>query len=231
MPEFTVLGARRTGASHRIITKNNITLGFLSYTYGLNVLSLPPGEPNLGSLINRDRMTQEINTLRPLCDFLIVSMHWGDEYMLIEPVQSQTNFALFLAGLNVDLIIGHHPHVLQRVETLKRADGKPMLCFYSLGNFASNQREKERVLGGLMLVTITKEEGETSITDSGLIPVVTHIERGFTNTKIYPLYSYTQELLDKHLLRITDKTMDLEFFNDVLSKLNTKIITNNPFLN
>jgi poly-gamma-glutamate synthesis protein (capsule biosynthesis protein) len=235
MPEFTVLGARRSRPDapalpdHRIITKNNITLGFLSYTYGLNGLSLPAGEPNLVSLINREKMTHDINTLRPLCDFLIVSMHWGDEYKLIEPVASQKDLAKFLAQHNVDLVIGHHPHVLQRVEQIKRHDGKEMLCFYSLGNFASNQREKEMILGGMMLVTFTKEEGELSISSWGLIPTVTHYDQGFLNTKVYPLYSYTEELLEKHHLRPIDKTMDFKFFNDVTSKLNVKLITSNPF--
>jgi poly-gamma-glutamate synthesis protein (capsule biosynthesis protein) len=185
--EFTVIGARKSGESHRIVTKNNITLGFLSYTYGLNGFTLPAGEPNLVSLINREKMSQEINILRTLCDFLIVSMHWGEEYML-EAGTAQKSLAEFLAQHNVDLIIGHHPHVLQPVSSLDRPDGKKMLCFYSLGNFVSNQREKERILGALMLVTFTKEGEELSISDSGLIPVICHFEIGYVNTKVYPLY-------------------------------------------
>jgi poly-gamma-glutamate synthesis protein (capsule biosynthesis protein) len=226
---FTVLGARKSGEHHKVITKNNISLGFLSYTYGLNGHVLPKDKPNLVSLINREKMAEEIKALRPLCEILIVSMHWGDEYRLIEPGPDQIDLALFLAEQNVDLIIGHHPHVLQRVETLKRADGKDMLCFYSLGNFCSNQREKERLLGGLMVVTFTKEEAEVTISDSGMIPVVTHYEQGFTNTKVYPYYSYTQELLNKHLMRQIDNKMNFDFFNGVLEKLNTKLITSNPF--
>jgi poly-gamma-glutamate synthesis protein (capsule biosynthesis protein) len=160
---------------------------------------------------------------------LIVSMHWGDEYRLVEPGPDQIDLARFLAEQNVDLIIGHHPHVLQRVETLKRPDGKETLCFYSLGNFCSNQREKERLLGGLMVVTFTKEDNEVTISDSGMIPVVTHYEQGFVNTKVYPYYAYTQELLNRHLMRQIDNKMDFNFFNGVLEKLNTKLITSNPF--
>jgi poly-gamma-glutamate synthesis protein (capsule biosynthesis protein) len=227
--EFTVIGARKAGVSHKIVRKNNIALGFLSYTFSLNGIPLPEGEPNLVSMINRDRMKEEIAALKPLCDFLIVSMHWGDEYELIEPVKSQKDLAVFLAEQNVDLIIGHHPHVLQRVETLKRADGKDMLCFYSLGNFASNQREKERVLGGMMYVKITKDESSIGITDSGLIPVVCHFEQGFQHMKMYPLYEYTEKLLSRHLLHSLDKTMDFGWFNEVIYKLNTKIIMYDPF--
>jgi poly-gamma-glutamate synthesis protein (capsule biosynthesis protein) len=227
--DITVIGARKTGESGRIITKNNISLGFLSYTYGLNGFALPANEPNLVSLINRGKMAQEIQTLRPLCEFLVVSMHWGEEYMLIEPDSYQKNLAVFLAEQNVDLIIGHHPHVLQRVETLKRSGGGNTLCFYSLGNFVSHQREKERILGGIMLATFTKEGEELSITKSGLIPVICHFEAGYANTKVYPIFSYTDELLKKHYVRLLDSNMNFDFFHSVLRKLGTKIIMYNPF--
>jgi len=231
---ITVIGARKTGVSRRIVVKNNMSLGFLSYTYGLNGFPLPAKEPNLVSLINRNKMTEEIKALRPSCDFLIVSMHWGDEYVLVEPGADQVDLAQFLADLDVDLIIGHHPHVLQRTETITRRNGKKTLCFYSLGNFVSNQREKERILGALMLVTFTKEgsgfmPGELNISNSGMIPVICHFEINYKNTKVYPLYSYTQELLDKHLLFQLDKTMDMNYFYSVLTKLNTKMIMHYPF--
>ncbi len=230
VPEITVIGARKAGESKRIITKNNITLGFLSYTYGLNGHTLPKNNQNLVSIINKDKMAEEIAALRPLCDFLIVSMHWGDEYLLIEPAESQIELAGFLAEQNVDLIIGHHPHVLQRVEILPRPDNKETLCFYSLGNFVSNQIRKERVLGGVMLATFTKEGGNLYISDSGMIPVVCHFEQSYKNTKVYPLYSYTEELLAKHLLKSRDKSMDFDFFNSILNQLGTKLIMKNPFL-
>jgi poly-gamma-glutamate synthesis protein (capsule biosynthesis protein) len=232
-PGITVVGARKDEAPQTIITANNITLGFLSYTYGLNGIPLPKSKPNLVSLINKEKMEKDIEALRPLCDFLIVSMHWGDEYRLVEPGQDQKNLAAFLAELNTDLIIGHHPHVLQRFETLPRPDGKETLCFYSLGNFVSNQRGKERLLGALMAVTFTKERlearKEISISHSGLIPVICHYDRGFANTKVYPLYSYGEEMLEKHGNRAEDEEMTFAFFNSVLEQLGTEIFMNDPF--
>lgn len=240
MENITVIGARKTGQNANaqagsLITMNNITLGFLSYTYGLNGHALPAGEPNLVSLINRTRMAQEIGALRPLCDFLVVSMHWGEEYLLIEPGQDQTALARFLSEQNVDLVIGHHPHVLQRVERLPRPDGKETLCFYSLGNFVSHQRGKERLLGGIMAVTFTKEETITQpprffISNSGLIPIICHFDQNFLNTKIYPLHAYTEELLERHHQRIRDDKMDMESFNLILMKLRTKLISHTMFL-
>ena len=228
--EFTVIGARKEGPSARIITKNNITLGFLSYTYGLNGNTLPKDNPNLVSLISRKIIEEEVASLRPLCDFLIVSMHWGDEYML-QPNKTQIDLAVFLANLNVDLIIGHHPHVLQRVETLKRPDGKETICYYSLGNFVSHQRERERIIGALLALTFVKQlTGELSIINYGIIPVITHYDRAFSNTKIYPLYSYTDELLNRHALKNFENGLSFDFFNGVTDRLNAQIFKGAPFM-
>ena len=232
---LTVIGARKEGESARIISKNNITLGFLAYTFSLNGIPLPSDNPNLVSMINREKMAEEITALRPLCDFLIVSMHWGEEYRL-EPGREQAELALFLARHNVDLIIGHHPHVLQRTATIVQRDGRKTLCFYSLGNFVSTQRERERLFGGMMVVTFTKEiSGDEiknlSMSELGMIPVVTHYDRYFRNSKIYPLVSYNEELLRNHGLRIIqDPGLDMNFFYSVLNRVNARIIMKNPFI-
>ena len=226
IPNITVIGAQRTEISYRIITRNNISLGFLSYTYGLNGNPLPKDRPNLVSLINRKKMEEDITALRPLCDFLIVSMHWGDEYSG-EPTPYQTGLAAFLAQHNVDLVIGHHPHVLQRFESLPRPDGKNTLCFYSLGNFAAHQRQKERILGAMMHVTFIKEGEELSIVDPALIPVVCHFDSNYSGTKVYPLYSYTEELLKNHRSRASDNTLTIDYFHSAVKGLHTKIIMSN----
>ncbi|GHV68099.1 capsular polysaccharide biosynthesis protein [Spirochaetia bacterium] len=229
IPGVRYLGVQKTAEKPQlIITKNNISLGFLAYTYGTNGLALPKDKPWLVSLINRENMAKEIDALRPLCDFLIVSMHWGDEYAA-DPSAGQTSLAAFLAEHNVDLVIGHHPHVLQRFELIPRADGKNTYCFYSLGNFASNQLRKETILGGLMYVKFLKEGQETSIADAGLIPMVCHFDAYLANTRVFPLYSYTEDLLGKHWYHIRDKSLSLEYFSQVSEKLKVKVISQNPF--
>ena len=86
-----------------------------------------------------------------------------------------------------------------------------------------------------MVVTFTKqadesEQYELSISDYGTIPVICHFDRSFRNTKIYPLYSYTEELLDNHALMRSDPSLTMEFFNTVTERMGTKIITQNPFI-
>ena len=241
--ELTVIGARRSGESAVIVTKNNISFGFLAYTFSVNGFTIPANNPNLVSLINRTKMAEEINALRPLCDFLIVSMHWGDEYALT-PSREQISLANFLAERDVDLIIGHHPHVLQRVDTITRSNGKKTICYYSLGNLVTHQLEWERLIGGMAVVTFTKEgtaapdgkiiwSGEQGITDFGMIPLITHFEQSrFRDTKIYTLYNYTEELLKLHGLRTRPaepKPITMNYFYNVLNRLHTKIIMHDPF--
>jgi len=230
IPGIVCLGIRRKKEQEPIvISRNNISLGFLSYTFSTNGLPLPKDKPWMVSMTNRETMAAEIKALRPLCDFLIVSIHWGDEYTR-EPNTYQKNMAAFLAERDVDVVLGHHPHVLQRVENIKRPDGKQMLCFYSLGNFASNQERKETLLGALAYVVFNKREDELFIGDAGLVPLLTHIEPGYAKTKIYPLYAYTPELMKSHRLYSRDKEFTLNFFNTYLAGLNAKLFTRNPFL-
>jgi poly-gamma-glutamate synthesis protein (capsule biosynthesis protein) len=201
--QASYLGIRRSQEQRErplIIEKNRITLGFLSYTYGTNGLRTPKDKPYLVSLINTEKMAEEIGALRPGCDFLVVSMHWGTEYEKA-PNREQEKLAQFLARHNVDLIIGHHPHVLQPAVYLPRPDGGETLCVYSLGNFLSAQDMNAALLGGLLYVRLTKAPdggGAVVIEQAGILPLVTHYEEGYTAFRVYPLYDYTPELAARH---------------------------------
>ncbi len=88
------------------------------------------------------KLTQIIRKKFPQ-QFLIVFLHWGEEYQLISS-SSQRKLAHSLIDAGADLIIGSHPHVVQEIEKYK---GK--LIFYSLGNFIFDQyfsRETQRGL-------------------------------------------------------------------------------------
>jgi poly-gamma-glutamate synthesis protein (capsule biosynthesis protein) len=224
---LTVIGAQDPEKEQHIITKNNITLGLLSYTFSLNGNALPKDKPNLVSLIDREIIAEETAALRPLCDFLVISVHWGEEYLLIEPDAFQTDLALFFAEQNADLIIGHHPHVLQKFERIARPDGKFTYCIYSLGNFVSNQTEKARALGGLLHITFTKIGDVSFISDYGLLPVICHFDKNLSNTKVYPFYAYTEELLKDHYIRLKDAKMTLDFYKEILNNLNIQIFAKN----
>jgi len=238
IPNITVLGIHRSEEERSqpaLLRKNNITLGFLSYTYGTNGLPIPRDKPYLVSLINNEIMAKEIDALRPLCDFLVVSMHWGEEYHH-EYSKTQETLAALLAEHRVDLVIGHHPHVIQPIEYITRPDGGPMLCVYSLGNLLSAQSMNATLLGALAYIKIKKlpvkdgEAAEIVFTDAGAIPLVTHYERGYTGFKVYPLYAYSEELLARHLKNYERIELTMNYLNETAAKiLGDKEIRRNPF--
>ncbi len=104
-------------------------IGFLGYYGGSEAppaRGLKPGvaERTL-SLITRDVTQLRSNG----AEFIIVNLHWGTE-KAIAPEKSQVDFAHTLIDAGVDVVVGHHPHVLQGIE--KYGNG---VIAYSLGNF------------------------------------------------------------------------------------------------
>lgn len=202
-------------ATPRLMEVDGLTLGFLGYTYGTNGIPIPQGREYIISLIEKERMAAEIAALRPQCDYLVVSLHWGTEYSL-SPSQSQRELAQLVADSGADLIIGHHPHVIQPAEWIVRADGGKTFCAYSLGNFVSSQDKKETMLGGLLGLTVVRHEDGTIETQGpGVLPVMTHFEDRSKNYRVYPLEEYPQELIAKHSLRKKAGALTLKYYNDL----------------
>jgi poly-gamma-glutamate synthesis protein (capsule biosynthesis protein) len=175
-------------------------------------------------------MEKEIAALRPLCDFLVVSMHWGEEYRQ-SANKEQQRLARFLATRNVDLILGHHPHVLEPYEYLERPGGGRTLCFYSLGNFLSGQQSNITQVGALAYVWIKKTNNTVEIDAEGIIPLVNHYERGLTRFQVYPLYRYTEALAEKHLLRLRGQEFSLSWLRALADRAagEGNIFLGNPF--
>ncbi len=71
-------------------------------------------------------------------DFVVLSLHWGEEYER-DPGPRRRRVAGQLVDGGVDVILGHHAHVLQPVELRPTADGRTALVVYGLGNLVSNQ--------------------------------------------------------------------------------------------
>lgn len=100
-----------------------------------NRSGVAPADPNL--------FFYDVAKAKKNADLVIVHMHWGKEYdSTYHPRQQDLGRSLIDAG--ADIVIGHHPHVLEPVEVYKHG-----VIFYSLGNFISDQgwsRTRESVL-------------------------------------------------------------------------------------
>lgn len=124
-----------------IQTINNITFGFL----GFDFITYPKTDKN--------KILNSVKQYNPQVDWLIVSPHWGNEY-LPKPEKWRVDFAHDLVDAGADIIHGHHPHVWQGQEIYKN---KPI--FYSLGNFIFDQSwSYETSHSKIVRLTLTKDK-------------------------------------------------------------------------
>jgi poly-gamma-glutamate capsule biosynthesis protein CapA/YwtB (metallophosphatase superfamily) len=143
-----------------VVETNGIKVGWLGMTRWLNGNRNPdkddqphvnffpyPGESGGAPGADEASVIDAIKRARTQCDMLVVSIHWGIEYAPApRPEDVETAHKMLEAGATV--IVGHHPHVLQPIETYRTADGRDTIIFYSLGNFLSNQ--SRNYVDGLM---------------------------------------------------------------------------------
>ena len=165
IPHFgTYINADQRKATYPLIVNSNgIRLALLNYTYGTNGLNVP--EPNIVNDIDSSLMASDLKAAKDSAvDKIIVFIHWGDEYQS-HPNEWQQEIASFLFANGADIIIGSHPHVLQRMERKFYPDssGREVILVYSLGNYISNQRDRGRDGGASITFELTKKNGKTEI--------------------------------------------------------------------
>ncbi|AGY81105.1 CapA family protein [Carnobacterium inhibens] len=189
-----------------VIERDGVTFSFLAYTYGTNGI-----EPDVSYRLNyfdEDLITQDIERAKEVSDFVIVSAHWGDEHML-EPNDFQKDYAQLFADLEVDAVIGTHPHVIQPVEWVEGKNGNQTLVVYSLGNFLSamSTGTENNMLGGMISFDFVMTEEEKAIENvkwDATVMQYTGIKNENTDSRnhfrIYQLDEYTEELASQHAL-------------------------------
>jgi poly-gamma-glutamate synthesis protein (capsule biosynthesis protein) len=143
-----------------IVEANGIKVGWLGMTRWLNGNRNPdkddqphvnffpyPGESGGVPGADEAQVLAAVKAARAQCDMLVISIHWGTEYATA-PRPEDVDLAHKMLDAGASVIVGHHPHVLQQIETYPTADGRMAVIFYSLGNFLSNQ--SRNYVDGLM---------------------------------------------------------------------------------
>lgn len=194
----------------RIIERNGIRFSFLTYTYGTNGIEAP--HDYSVAYFDEDHIKKDVAAAKKISDVVIVSAHWGDENVS-EPTEFQKKYAKLFADLDVDVVIGEHPHVIQPVEWVKGKDGNQTLVVYSLGNFLSGMLDVNNVLSGMIRFNFVKDNksGDISIENVKWEPLITHYSgeaNDILNTRkdfsVYKLSDYTDELAKQHGLNGVD---------------------------
>lgn len=170
-----------------IVEKNGIKIGLISFTDTLNGMdSLMRGREYSVNTFSQD-VKGDVEKLKEKSDIVIVYPHWGNEYQLV-PNERQIFLKEMLQEAGADIILGSHPHVLQKYE-VEDKNNKKYFTIYSMGNALSNQRvenlKKSGVdTGALIKLVIEKDNvsGETKLKSYGVYP--TYVNRYYANGKL-----------------------------------------------
>jgi len=100
--------------------------------------------------LTKEKLEEGVKTARKQADIVIVSFHFGDEYQTQSNAE-QKDFAHLAIDSGANLVVGHHPHVVQEIE--KYGEG---YISYSLGNFIFDQNFSEETMEGLLLKVLVE---------------------------------------------------------------------------
>jgi len=171
----------------RIINKKGFRIGFASATFGLNGREIPEGREyivNVAKLLPRDGeadislLQRQISYCRAEnCDMIIASLHWGYEFEFF-PRKRQIEIAHTIVEWGADMIVSHHPHVVQPIEyyQTRRDKNRIAVIAYSLGSLVWSFSAPHLALSAILNLSIAKGvlrgEERTYIEGAMVIPVI-----------------------------------------------------------
>jgi poly-gamma-glutamate synthesis protein (capsule biosynthesis protein) len=154
-------GALNDENKFAIIEKNGIKIAILAFVYQPFMLEFYKNFRNKN--INDKLIIDAIKRCKNIADFVFVSFHWGVEYSNI-PAEYQKTIARKCVDAGADMVLGHHPHVIQPIEKYK-----DKFIFYSFGNFIFDQFKKETKYSFVFSCFLTDKK---EIKDAFIVPVV-----------------------------------------------------------
>lgn len=216
-----------------VMEVKGVRLGFLSFTRWLNGFSNPkdPAEAHVAYVpypvhsrnrgLSVKQAVERVRTAAGRCDVLIVMVHWGSEYMG-QPRPEEKKLARAIIDAGAGAVIGHHPHVLQPLESYTTAEGRKGLIAYSLGNLVANQSrfyayrpgktDKEGDTRDSMLLRVSwvrsEESGAVELGDVSVLPV--WIENNARTRKPKEARNIQPVLIDREVEAITERVEVLE---------------------
>ena len=164
-----------------VVTVEGIGVAQLSYTWSFNGLRLAPEEWWRSNLIDPERIVADAIDARARgADAVIVSLHWGVERSAVPSTFQRDVAAELTASGAIDLIVGHHAHVLQPIEMV---NGRWVV--FGLGNFLSNMPTGDSWPassqdGAVVTVTIERHpDGSVAVGQPAVIPTWVDRSGGF----------------------------------------------------
>lgn len=177
---------------------------------------VPYLEEPIGGGRTFDEFYAHIRETAKHADAVIVSIHWGAEYVH-EPMSYDRELARGILDAGAIAVIGHHPHVLQPVTTQRLRDGRVGVVAYSLGNLVSNQdfdvADGEKRDGLLLGLELTRTStGSIIVTKVTPIGIGTENRTGKARRNVQPV------VLDDEVAAVEERLTALAGRTDATSK-------------
>lgn len=186
-----------------LCTIKNKRFAFFNYVTADTHPAIPPENEIYVNFYNRSSILHDISTYRPICDYLILLLHWGGRLEgAIYPDFYQITDSHAFIDAGADLIIGHHSHVFQPYE---KYNGR--YIYYSLGNFCFSDISFEGYK-----INMQKKCGYS---DSAIVDVTFDINN-FTS-HIVPIKNKTHYIIPAKSLPLT--FIFASFFFPVIKKI------------
>ncbi|GAB2739345.1 CapA family protein [Salinifilum aidingensis] len=149
----------------------SVQVALLSYTFGFNGASHPDGETWRSDEIDEAKILDDAAAARQEgAEVVVTAMHWGGEYQHEPNGQQRALAPELIASPDIDLLLGHHAHVVQPIENF---DGQWVV--YGMGNLVANHSEPEGPKSEGLLTSFTFTEdvstGEFAVTDAEYLPL------------------------------------------------------------
>ncbi len=163
-----------------LVSSGDIRLGFIGFSWKpIESVGATCDEAGVALIPPTDELCRVIADLHEDCDHVVVSFHWGYEYERYPlPIHRRLAHAVIDAGASV--VIGHHPHVYQGIESYK---GR--LIYYSLGNCYMTWPVKAQ--GDIGVVPIIQFDAESLVQRGILYAVRDRTSNTFLLTDCYEL--------------------------------------------
>ncbi|MDU5805857.1 MAG: CapA family protein [Peptoniphilus harei] len=194
-----------------VVEKNGIKIGLISFTDTLNGMdSLMRNKEYSVNTFSQD-VAGDIKNIKDKSDIVIVYPHWGNEYHY-HPSERQIYLKEKLHEYGADIILGSHPHVLQRYE-VEEINGKKLFTIFSMGNALSNQRienlKKSGVDTGALVKLEIEKDNISGVTSLKSYEVqATYVNRYRANGKLnYDLVKLQDIIPGGKLSEVTDSNL------------------------
>jgi poly-gamma-glutamate capsule biosynthesis protein CapA/YwtB (metallophosphatase superfamily) len=162
-------GSRAEAEVATVLTVKGVKIAFIGFSEFLPEGSFVRVDRPTIAFASPERVRRAVKAARRTADVVVTSFHWGIEYAARpHPRQRRLTRAAMEAG--ADLVLGHHPHVLQGLEVITRASPPvrpPQLVAYSLGNFLFDRRTGRALQSAILRCSLTRH----GLTAAEVVPI------------------------------------------------------------